>query len=590
MKSFVRPLIIATLFVAGCSPGGGDPTPGSGGSTATAGSGGTGTGQGGSAGSGTGQGGSPGAAGSAVAGAGGTTTGVAGSTTGVAGSAAGAGGSTTGVAGAAGSAAGAGGRGGSAGAAAGAGGRGGAAGTAGRGGAGGTGVAGAGGTGVGGAAGAGDAFVSNVMVMVHPQTSTILNVTWMQTMAVESTRLEFSFAGSGMMQSRPRPGATGMHRDAVLGVPEMTAVTVRIISRQGGIDYKTRDYTGMTGALPSTLPRPTVMVYEASLAGPERYLFGSVENSSGGCANSRNCFFDGTFYVYIMDRQGRIVWYWADAASNAATGFQRIARDGDYIWIDKARTGTRGVVKMTLDRQYMETINLNIADAIDVTNDGSVLYDVGGTLHERTRSGTDRVIWTCSTATGGAFGNCYSNTINWNPADDTVIMSFPQPNTIAQINRATGALVATYGDRSGSYTPSPASWTMEWQHFPNITPQGTLMVSTHLMSFPEGSTAGANQHAFVEFDIDRTGRRLVERWSYTGAFWPLSRGMAIRTASGNVLANYGTNGIIQEITPDKRIAFQVKFDVASGNDFANKMVGHNELINDLYKLNGGGPQ
>ena len=61
------------------------------------------------------------------------------------------------------------------------------------------------------------------------------------------------------------------------------------------------------------------------------------------------------------------------------------------------------------------------------------------------------MIWSCRTAFGASY-NCYSNTVNWNPADDTVLMSFPEPNTVAQINRATGALVATYGDRSGSYT------------------------------------------------------------------------------------------------------------------------------------------
>ena len=339
------------------------------------------------------------------------------------------------------------------------------------------------------------------------------------------------------------------------------------------------------------MPVPTVTMYDAAAASPERYLFGSVEDSVGGCTN-RNCYFSGRrFWVYIMDRQGRIVWYWVDAATNAATGFQRIARDGEYIWIDKARSGTdRGVVKMTLDRQYMETVSVSISDAIDVTTDGSLLYDTNGVLYERARgSTTSRMIWSCPSAFGSSY-NCYSNTINWNPADDTVLMSFPEPNTVVQINRATGALVATYGDRSGSYTFSPSTWSLEWQHFPNITAAGTLMVSSHLPMFPEGSAAGPMQHAFIEFEIDRTNKRLVEKWSYSaGTEWALSRGMAIKLANGNVLGNYGTGGAIREITPDKRTVFHVKFDVPTGSDYANKMVGHNELIDDLYKLNGGGP-
>jgi hypothetical protein len=66
--------------------------------------------------------------------------------------------------------------------------------------------------------------------------------------------------------------------------------------------------------------------------------------------------------------------------------------------------------------------------------------------------------------------------------------------------------------------------------------------------------------------------------------------MAMRIPGGNTLANYGTGGVIREITPDKQTAFWVKFDSEQGNDFFNKMVGHNVLIDDLYALNGGPPQ
>ena len=98
-------------------------------------------------------------------------------------------------------------------------------------------------------------------------------------------------------------------------------------------------------------------------------------------------------------------------------------------------------------------------------------------------------------------------------------------------------------------------------------------------------------HAFVEFDIDRVNKRLVEKWSYTqGTEWTWAKGMAIRLPNGNTLANYGTGGAIREITPDKQTAFHVKFDVPTGDDYFNKMVGHNVLINDLYALNGGGPR
>ena len=47
-----------------------------------------------------------------------------------------------------------------------------------------------------------------------------------------------------------------------------------------------------------------------------------------------------------------------------------------------------------------------------------------------------------------------------------------------------------------------------------------------------------------------------------------------------------TGGVIREITPDKQTVFYVKFDVATGSDFFNKMVNHNVFVDDLYALNG----
>ncbi len=56
------------------------------------------------------------------------------------------------------------------------------------------------------------------------------------------------------------------------GVPEKTAVTVRIVSRLGGVDYPTKEYQGTTGALPSGLPRPRLLSYDATLATPEGWI------------------------------------------------------------------------------------------------------------------------------------------------------------------------------------------------------------------------------------------------------------------------------------------------------------------------------
>jgi hypothetical protein len=440
-----------------------------------------------------------------------------------------------------------------------------------------------------------DEVVTDVNVEVHPDVNTLLVVTWTQTAATDNVWLEFSFEDGNSMTSRPASGAVGEHRDVVIGVPGDTLVTLRIVLEKGGERLTTRDYQGTTDPLPGGMPVPEVLTYDPALATSDRWLFGSVEDSDGGC-NSQNCYYHTTFWLYIMDRQGRIVWYYADPASNATTSFQRIARDGEYIVLEKrpfGGGGQRGVLEMTLDGSYRREIAVpGLADAIDVTESGSLLYNVDGQnaqLRERSPDGQIRGIWSCRQAFGANF-QCYSNTINYNPLGDTVLMSFPYHNTVVEIDRESGALVGQYGDAPGSWTFSPPTWQFEFQHFANITPEGTLLVSSHMPGFADTESPVANQHAFMEFEIDRQNQRLVEKWIYNeGPEWAMYKGMAIRLPGGNTLANYGTGGVIREITPDKQTAFMVKFDAEAGNDFFNKMVGHNVLIDDLYALNGGPP-
>ena len=459
---------------------------------------------------------------------------------------------------------------------------------------------GSGGTREGGLAGeleptafAADQAVTDVNVEVHPDVNTLLVVTWTQALEADGVWLEFSFEEGNVMTSRSARGALGPHRDVVIGVPGETLVTVRVVMERQGQELRTRDYQGTTEAVPGGMPRPAVLAYDAALATPDRWLFGSVEDSDGGC-NNQTCFYHTTFWLYIIDRQGRIVWYYADPASNATTSFQRVARDGEYIVLEKrpfGQGGQRGVLQMTLDRSYSEEIAVpNLADAIDVTDEGSLLYNVDGQnaeLRERTRDGQTRGIWRCGDQFGQNF-QCYSNTVNWNPIDDTVLMSFPYENTVVEIDRQSGEVVGQYGDAPGSWQFSPATWEFEFQHFANISIDGTLLVSSHMPGFEDTEDPVAGQHAFMEFEVDRENQRLVEKWVYTdGPEWAMYKGMAMRLAGGNTLANYGTGGVIREITPDKQTAFLVKFDSERGNDFFNKMVGHNVLLDDLYALNGG---
>jgi hypothetical protein len=454
------------------------------------------------------------------------------------------------------------------------------------------------GPGAAGAAGTsedGDDYVEDVSVRVHEEVATVLVVEWTQLVESDEVWLEFSFEGEAATTSRAKPGTVGAHSDVVLGVPADTDVTVRVVSGVDAAAHRTRPYDGMTGSLPQGLPLPDVLAYDPDRSSPERWLVGSVEDSNG---NLPSDYLYDTFWVFVMDRRGRVVWYYADPASNATSSFQRLARDGEYLWIEKRPFGFggyRGVLKLTLDWEYFEEVEIEgLADCIDVTPEGSVLYDAEDVLRERMPDGRDRSIWDCHEHFGEQF-NCYSNTVNYNPADDSILMSFPEPNTVIQIDRASGEVLGQYGDAEGSWafappleTP-PEEWGFGFQHFPNITTDGTLVVSSHMpgyTAFEQQPTP--NQHAFIEFAFDRENRRLEEVWRYTdGTEWARSRGMAIKLDNGNYLVNYGTGGVVREVTEAKETVFDVRFDLPSGDDAYNKLVGNTFYLDDLYRLNGG---
>jgi hypothetical protein len=423
---------------------------------------------------------------------------------------------------------------------------------------------------------------------------TIISVRWEQLLEADETWLEFAFEGEEPQRSPPKAGQIGMHEEVALGVPEETRVTLQIVSRADDVLYVSDFFSATTGVLPAGLPRPRVIEYDSERAVPKRFLFGSVEDSPGG---EDFGYYTRTFWLYIMDRHGRMVWFHADPSSNATSSFQRIAKDGQYIWIEKrsySGAGRQTVLKTTLDGNYRREIEVpGLADSIDVTEDGSLLYDANAELMELRDDGSTRALWSCRDHFGGRF-HCYTNTVNYDASRGSVLLSYPYENTVVEIDRATGKLVAQFGTREGSWefappkTSPPEQWAFSFQHFPNFTSSGTLLVSTHLPGCGPHGLPGPYRHAFVEFEVDRKRKRLMEKWRYTlGEEWPKAKGMALKLDNGNVLGNTGTGGVIREIAPDGTTVFLVKFDTPGGSDYYNKMVGHNVFIDDLYELNGG---
>jgi hypothetical protein len=308
----------------------------------------------------------------------------------------------------------------------------------------------------------------------------------------------------------------------------------------------------------------------------------------------------GPFTLYIIDREGRIVWYYLDQAWNPAMAYPRIAPDGTHIAVDRSiRSGSNSpsIFRTTLDfRQFEELDTPSLNDSMDVTDRGTFLYNSfnGGSndgLIELMPNGAERNVWSCddwTTALGiGGGVSCYSNSVFWNRINDSAVISFPYINTVVEIDRITGELIGQWGDANGSWVFDPISTGLDFEHGANITPEGTLLVSSHTPGSGEGSSWV--QHYFLEFELDSDNLIAREIWRYGEGVddWPRWKGEAYPVAGGNRLVNYGCEGVIREVTQDNETAWNVKWDAAFADDLINKMVGHEILIDDLYALNKG---
>ncbi len=401
-------------------------------------------------------------------------------------------------------------------------------------------------------------LVADVSATIHDKVATVLVVRWIQLKETRSVRVRYSFEGGDFAATPPRPGEVGAHEEVLLGIPEKTTVHFFIEQEGASTGATSGEDAGMpdggigntvfeavTGALPKSIPKPTVLWYDPASAGPEPWLLGSVENTP-----SRDGYYVGPFWIFIMDRQGRIVWYYSDRGDNPCMAFPRVAPDGSHLYIEKRKfydgySYTPKLLQMTLDYKQMEEISIpDFDDCYDVTDDGDILFnkwsksDTSG-LFELHLDGSTSFIWDCTAwafavgATGIDANFCYSNTVNWSRVTNTVLMSFPYINSAVEIDRQTGKLVSVWGDVTGSFAFSPDTWSFEFNHFANITPDGTLLISTHAPGHGETETPG--EHRFAEFEIDRENRRLQEKWVFGEGVddWPMFKGEAQRTAFGN---------------------------------------------------------
>ena len=230
--------------------------------------------------------------------------------------------------------------------------------------------------------------------------------------------------------------------------------------------------------------------------------------------------------------------------------FPRVARDGTHIAYDD-----RPFLDPTGDTAVVRRSNLDGSNIVDVPTPGlgwcwdeagtDVLYDRhdadgGTTLESVAADGTRTTIWDCVSWLAPLDPDpehCYTNTVNWSEERDSVLWSTYWGDWVVELDRASGDVLWYAGSIDGGLPFEPEESAFQLQHYANWTPEGTLMVSTHIIG-------EKGEQRAREFEV---GDALVETWSYGEGVdsWARYSGEAVRIADGHTLINYGTGG--QEI-------------------------------------------
>lgn len=407
---------------------------------------------------------------------------------------------------------------------------------------------------------------------LHPSIATVPLVAWTQEVPAQAVHVEYTFEDQTL--STPSEARDpGRYQVPLFGVPPETQVDWVLLETVDGAQVEVGPGAGVTtGRLPSDLPSPSLVTWDPDQASTEPYLLVTVDTGATAYA--------GPWWVYIMDRQARVVWYYAVPELRLAV-MSRASVDGSHItWGEAAWNGDPPTIeRATLDLGWRwSTPTPGIGFTYDEHPDGTLAYDYWTPeemgIATATPDGTITHVWDCISSwlpSDHSPWDCGTNTITWSEERGTYLYSLYEQDTVIEVDPVTATARASWGTM-GVNALLPEGTGFQRQHYPNWTATGTLLVHTQ--------EVGSDRVEWArEFSWDPSTLALTQVWTYAARdVYADCSGEAVRLSNGNTLLNYGCNKVIREVTPGGERVWEVT---------TQHLVGHQTLLTDLYALNRG---
>jgi hypothetical protein len=335
-----------------------------------------------------------------------------------------------------------------------------------------------------------------------------------------------------------------------------------------------------TGNADAGLPPVELVAWEPDLASPERFVLGTLIGPDA--------------WVFLMDREGRFVWWQRADPQQVVVDVEPVG-GAEITWnafsYDFSEQSSTLRTASVLGGAFTETHTPMGHHTFEVTPEGPawLALDVRDWADPETgevfRVGGDAlvvgedVLWSawdtfdpkaCSWPVAPFYADVidwtHGNGLDWDPDRGVFVYSSWVLETVVEIDAASGAVVDTYGEYGAH---GFADVAFREQHDPSFTSDGHLLVA--------GLDEATDTTRATEWAIAADGR-LERVWDSGDAdLKALFLGQATRLANGNTLVGYGSAGVVQEVTPDRRVAWEIRAGLGYG-------VGMVTLVTDPYDM------
>jgi hypothetical protein len=311
-------------------------------------------------------------------------------------------------------------------------------------------------------------------------------------------------------QQTPLTDSGTTHSLLLLGMPASTEVHFRVVTTDGSETSTSADRVIATGDLPPALP--DFQVSGTSLPGYRTFTV-----IGGWCG------------VLIVDRLGRVVWYYEHTDDDAVSIQSRLTMDGKYMVFNSPCHLTKnpdcgsmiwvtldGVekIRVPVDRLGHDFTQLSDGTICTIVKDAREIDGVdvsGDRLVEIDIDGEEREVWNAwddleVPAAEEELDWTHANAINFNEEEDAYYVGLTFLSSIFKIDRSSGEVLWQLGGEDSSFTYSEGSERLFAHHNFDIEDQVlTLFVNGTGMMDPS---------RILQYELDEEAMTITEIWSY----------------------------------------------------------------------------